>query len=335
MRYLPISYIEENSLLAIPLYDAHGRIFLNANVPLKRFYLDKLVYLGYPGAYIYDNISKGVVVKELLSEEIRKDAIGALKTLNLDACRLLAHSIVDELIIKSDISVDMVNVASFDNYTYIHSINVAVLAVIVGMGSGLSDEQLQKISEAALLHDIGKTTIDIEVLNKKGNLSEEEMEIMRSHVIEGYKMVKDNNSISAVVKNAIYSHHENEDGTGYPQGLLGKKIHIFSKIIHVCDVYDALVTKRAYKDAINPAEALEYLMSKCWMMFDIKYVKKLMEYVSPYPTGVTVGLSNGKNAVVIAQNSENKIRPKVIVIDTREEIDLMKVLNLTITKILT
>lgn len=335
MRYLPINSVKENAILATPIFNEKGDILLNANVVLKRSYINRLARMGYTGLYIYDEISKDIELQELLPENLRIEAVKSLKTLNLDACRVLAHSIVDELLKQSNISVDMISVASFDTATYIHSINVAVLSVIIGIGSGMGDKHLKLLSEAALLHDIGKLSVNLEILNKKGTLTEEEMIIMRSHPMEGYNMVKDNMSISAVVKNAILSHHENEDGSGYPRGLIAEQIHPFAKIIHVCDVYDALIANRVYREALNPAEAIEYLMSHCWTLFDSNYVKKLLEYISPYPTGITIELSNGKQAIVTEQSTENRVRPKVRVIETKEEIDLMVVLNLTIVKCLT
>lgn len=335
MRYLPIEKIQENSILATPIYNSNGAILLNANTALKRSFINRLTQMGYAGLYIYDDISKDVVVNELISEELRMKTIKSLKTLNLDACRVLANDLVDELLVKSDISFDMVNVASFDNYTYVHSINVAVLSVIIGIGKGLSNDKLKQLSQAALLHDIGKTSISLDILNKKENLTDEEMAIIRSHPENGYNMLKDNMQLSTVVKNAILSHHENEDGTGYPRQIKSDEIHPLAKIIHVCDVYDALVTNRVYRKAINPAEALEYLMSKCWTMFDAECVKKIMEYVSPYPTGITVQLSDGKKAIVVQQNNLNRARPKVVVIDTKVLIDLMVVLNLTIVGVIT
>ena len=335
MRYLPIEKIQENAILANPIFNENGAILLSANTVLKRSFLNRLIQLGYSGLYIYDSVSEGVDMKELLSEELRLKTIRALKTLDLDACRVMANAIVDELLNQSDISVDMINVASYDNYTFIHSINVAVLSVIIGIGSGLSNERLRQLSQSALLHDIGKLSISLDILNKNGTLSEEEMVIIRSHPQEGYNMVKDNRQLPASVKNAILSHHENEDGSGYPRGLESAKISTYAKIIHACDVYDALVTNRPYRKAMNPAEALEYLMCNCWVMFEIGCVKKIMQYVSPYPTGITVELSNGMQALIVQQNKINRVRPKIMLIDTQTEIDLMEVLNLTIIKILT
>ncbi len=335
MRYLPIDQISENSILAMPIYSDSGGILLSANTALRSTYLKKLAGLGYAGLYIYDEISEHIDVHDLLTEKLRRKALKALKKMNLDACRAIAHSIVEELMSHSRISVDMLNVASFDNYTFTHSINVAVLCVTVGIGAGLNYEQLQRLSESALLHDIGKLAISVDILNKPGALSEEEMEVVRQHPEEGYKMLKSDVAIPVTVKESVYAHHENEDGSGYPRQLDSKRIPTFAKIIHVCDVYDALITARPYKKALNPADALEFLMSNCWSKFDATYVKKLMEYIAPYPTGITVELSDGTRALVLRQNSVNYMRPGVIRVDTREEIDLMNTLNLTITGILT
>ncbi|MDD4844078.1 MAG: HD-GYP domain-containing protein [Anaerotignum sp.] len=335
MRYLPIHQIKEESILAIPVYNDSGSILLNANTILKRSYINRLAVLGYAGLYIYDDISNGIVVTELLTEQLKRNTVNALKSVNLDACRAMAHSIVDELLNKSDVSIDMVNIAAFDNYTYIHCLNVAVLSVIVGIGMGLNYSQLKEISEAALLHDIGKVSISLDILNKKEKLTDEEMKVIRTHSQEGHDIIKDNYMISGLVKNAVLSHHENEDGSGYPRQLIGKHIHLYAKIIHVCDVYDALVSNRVYRKAMNPADALEYLMSNCCIMFDINCVKKAMEFISPYPTGITVLLSNGEEAIIVQQNKIYHGRPKVVITKTKEEIDLMKVFNLTIVKILT
>lgn len=335
MRYLPIRQVKEDSILAIPVYNDSGSILLNANTILKRAYLTKLELLGYVGVYIYDDISNGIVVKELLSEQTKRKTVSALKSLNLDSCRLMAHTIVDELLDNSDVSYDMIDIATYDNYTYIHCINVSVLSVIVGIGMGLNYTQLKHLSEAALLHDIGKVNISLDVLNKKGKLTDEEMDILRCHPQEGYNMIKNNSKISGLVKNAVLSHHENEDGSGYPRQLLGKNIHIYAKIIHSCDVYDALVSNRVYRKALNPADALEYLMSNSYIMFDVYCVKKILEYVSPYPTGITVELSNGQEAIVLQQNPKHYLRPKIMILETKEEIDLMEVFNLTILKITT
>ncbi|MBQ8626633.1 MAG: HD domain-containing protein, partial [Agathobacter sp.] len=169
---------------------------------------------------------------------------------------------------------------------------------------------------------------------KPGRLTPEEYAEVQKHSLYGYNMLKDNNEISSVTRNAIYSHHENEDGTGYPRHLTSDKIHKFAKIIHIADVYDALTTKRVYKDAMNPADALEYLMVNTQSMFDKEMVTTFLQYIAPYPLGVTVELSNGKQAVVVKNSREMLTRPTVRLFDGTI-INLVDTLDLTITKLLT
>jgi len=198
----------------------------------------------------------------------------------------------------------------------------------------MPDDELKKLSQAALLHDIGKTCLPVELLNKPGKLTPEEYEEVQKHSRYGYNLLKNNPDISSVTRNAILSHHENEDGTGYPRNLPAEKIHKFAKIIHIADVYDALTTKRVYKDAMNPADALEYLMSQAECLFNKDMVATFMQYIAPYPLGVTVELSNGKPAVVVQTNREMLSRPKVRLFDGTI-IDLMDQLDITIVKMLT
>lgn len=283
MRYLPIEKIQDCAVLAMPVYSSNGSILLSANTVLKQSYIDKLEALGFAGLYIYDEISEDVVVENLISEELRVQTIKAISSLDIDTCRLMAHSIVDELLKKHHTSIDLMNVASFDNYTYAHSLDVAVLSVILGIACGLKYNQQKQLSEGALLHDIGKMNVSLDILNKKEALTEEEMNVIRQHSEDGYLMIKDDSTIPLTVKEAVYAHHENEDGSGYPRGLTGDKLSRYAKIIHVCDVYDALISNRIYRRAVNPADALEFLMSNCYSMFSVKYVKSLWNALRPIP----------------------------------------------------
>ena len=164
-------------------------------------------------------------------------------------------------------------------------------------------------------------------------MTEAEYAEVKKHPMYGYNMLRDNYDISSVARNAILSHHENEDGSGYPRGLTSEKIHLFAKIIHVADVYDALTTKRVYKEAMNPADAMEYLMANATRMFDKDLVAMFMEYVAPYPLGVQVELSTGQKALVVKNNRSMLSRPTVR-LDGGATIDLIEHLDITIVKML-
>ena len=142
-----------------------------------------------------------------------------------------------------------------------------------------------------------------------------ENEVVRRHAQLSYDMLYDRWNIPARVKAGVLCHHENEDGSGYPNGLSGDKIHPFAKIIHVADVYDALSSKRPYKEACSYSEALEYLMGGCGTLFNKEIVEIFTKYVAIYPKGMMVELSDGQKALVMENDKNNRLRPKVKLLD--------------------
>ena len=143
-------------------------------------------------------------------------------------------------------------------------------------------------------------------------------------------MLYGNPGISAATRAGVLLHHENEDGSGYPKGLSGNEIPLIAKIIHVADVYDALCSKRAYKDDYQASESIEFLMSHCCTMFDLHVVETFLKYLVLYPVGCDVELSDGRIARVIKNRAESVQRP--IVMTKHETIDMLKVLNITIIR---
>lgn len=333
MRYVRTEHLEKGMVLVYTLYDNNEKVLLKANRQLTQAYINRIQQMDIMGLYVFedDEITEHTPI---ISEQTRLKAIQSLKRLNIDDCIFIANNIVEEIRESESMIVETINLSTYDNYTYTHSVNVDILSVILGVACGLRDDELRKLSQAALLHDIGKTCVPIEIINKPGRLTEEEYAEVKNHPRYGYNMLRENYEVSSVARNAILSHHENEDGSGYPRGLTSEKIHLFAKIIHVADVYDALTTKRAYKEAMNPADAMEYLMANATRMFDKDLVAMFMEYVAPYPLGVQVELSTGQKALVIKNNRSMLSRPTVR-LDGGATIDLIERLDITITKILT
>lgn len=333
MRYVRTDYLQKDMVLVYTLYDNNEKVLLRANKKLTPIYINRIKQMDIEGVYVFedDEITEHTPT---VSEKTRIAALKSLKRLNIDDCIFIANNIVEEIRESDSMIVETINIASYDNYTYNHSVNVDILSVILGVAMGMRDDDLKKLSQAALLHDIGKTCIPIEIMNKPGKLTPEEYAEVQKHPLYGYNLLKENHDISSVTRNAIYSHHENEDGTGYPRNLKGDKIHHFAKIIHIADVYDALTTKRVYKDAMNPADALEYLNANAGTMFDKDMVTVFLEYVAPYPLGVMVRLSNGKKAIVMENHRAMLSRPTIRVEDG-SIIKLMDRLDLTITELIT
>ena len=289
-------------ILAQPLLNKRGDVFLARNASVSKFMVQRIKEEQYRGVYVYDKLSKGINPKNQIPADVQLKAMCALKDVDIDRCAYLSGEILDSLKHADSISMNINSLAAYDSSTYTHSLNVAMYAGTFGLLYGMEYERVSKLIAAALLHDIGKTKIPEAILNKPGALSEEEFAEIKKHPQYGYDMLKDMASISPLVRVPILEHHENYDGSGYPKGLADKKTHIFSKIIHICDVYDAMLSRRSYKDAINPGEVIDFITARGNTMFNGDLVDFFMQSITPYPEGVLVKLSDGRIAVVASQN---------------------------------
>ncbi|MBO5372929.1 MAG: HD-GYP domain-containing protein [Lachnospiraceae bacterium] len=208
-----------------------------------------------------------------------------------------------------------------DEYTFKHSVDVATMAMIIAKQYGLSEKEIYEIGIAGLLHDIGKTQIPSEILNKAGRLTEEEFGIMKKHALFGYTILKEKSEISNPVLMGVLQHHEKLNGQGYPMGVPEEKIFTYAKIISMADIYDALVTERSYKKAFSPRDAVEMIMAMTDEL-DIEVMRSFLNSVILYPVGTTVKLSNGEKAKVVENNPKWILRPKVVGLKTGRVYDL-------------
>lgn len=322
MRYVKIENLEPGMLVGKSVYNEKGVILVNYHVALTEKLIKRMREKGLSGLYIDDELSADIKIEDLISDELGIKATKALKKMNIDAALDVANNLTDELMLNGDINVNLVSLRTNSDYTYKHSINVAVLSVLTGIGIGLKKSMLKELAAAALLHDIGKVNIPIEILDKLGPLTEEEYEIIKSHSEYGYKKIKANINISSKTKMGVFMHHENVNGTGYPMGLSGDQIYMFAKIIHIADVYDAITNERVYKKAQPPKQAVEFLMNNSGTMFQPEYVKAFVTYIPFYPKGRNVELSDGTIAVVVENRHHNTLYPVVRRLTDAETIDL-------------
>ncbi|MDL2232046.1 HD-GYP domain-containing protein [Ruminococcaceae bacterium OttesenSCG-928-L11] len=274
--------------------------------------------------------------KPIITTELRNTAVGDVKGL-FESIRInpedihssariirqldsVVDRLVDSLTSNANTVVNINNLKSYDDYTYHHSLSVAVLSIAVGQYLNLGREELRALGTSAILHDIGKTAVPIEIINKTSKLSNEEFDIIKTHSPEGYEyllktMIGDENICAGVL-----SHHEKMDGSGYPNKEAGNHIHLWAKIISVADVYDALTSNRPYRMPMQPSEAVEYIMGGIDTSFDYDVVQAFVKKVELYPVASYVELSNDKIGVVL--NNSNTFRPVVRALDTGEILDL-------------
>ncbi len=197
-----------------------------------------------------------------------------------------------------------------DEYTYMHSVAVAALMLNLGRRMGLSERERWDAGLAGLLHDVGKMAIPDDILNKPASLSETEFAVMRTHSERGYAMLLASSDIPEIALDVCLHHHERVDGTGYPHGLKGSEISLYARMGAICDVYDAITSRRTYKDAWSPSESLARMYS--WKgHFDGEVLQSFIKSLGIYPIGSLVRLSSGLLGVVIGQNEEHALRPVV------------------------
>ena len=198
---------------------------------------------------------------------------------NIKDCKEAIYEISEMAITEPDTAHHMLHLTTHDYRTYSHSVNVGFYATVLAkeMYKGSTAHDLHELSAGFFLHDIGKTAIETDVLNKPGKLSDIERQHMKTHPFIGYKMLKDAHALKEESKIIVLQHHEAYDGTGYPLRLKAKDIHEYARICAIADVYDALTSDRSYKRAIPSFDALRLMKNEMLLNFDAEIFRKFVQ----------------------------------------------------------
>lgn len=343
MRFLSLDRVPPSSRLAKPLYSDKGTVLLRQNVELTEPLILRLKGMGYTGVYVEDEISEGIEIVEVVDEKLRIDAANNLEKIitnngNISELMPDISKIVDSVLYNKDVLINVNNLSRHHEYTFSHSVNVGILSVAVGMKLNLTNDQLNQLGAAGILHDVGKLKVPVDIIDKPGALSDEEFLIMKKHPEYGFRTLSNAHEVSALTKAGVYQHHERFDGTGYPRGLIGNDINLFGRILAITDTYDAMVTDRAYRKALSPFDSLEFIMGAGGRLFDLTIVEHFTKCITVYPLGSIVELSNGVTAIVIKNYNDCILRPLLRNVKNKELIDLkndLKYLSTCIMKITT
>lgn len=238
-----------------------------------------------------------------------------------DATNNIASNLMNAINSTDAIAVDISALKTSDEYTFKHSVDVATMSMVLAKQQGLSQKQIYEIGVAGLLHDIGKTKIPLDILNKPARLTDEEFAVMKQHPVFGYRMIKDRDEFSNEICMAVLQHHEKMNSKGYPVGFPSDKITQYARILTIADIYDALVTERPYKSAFSQREAVEMIMSMTGEL-DLTAMKSFLESMILYPVDSIVELSNGEKAKVVKNNPHYILRPTVVGIKSGRVYDL-------------
>ncbi|SFC67475.1 HD-GYP domain-containing protein [Clostridium uliginosum] len=357
MRLIPIEYVKPNTILGKTLYTIDGRMLVKSGMVLTKRMIAKIKEINVLSLYIVDEYSSDEIV-DIIKPELRQKAILTIKDafFNINKITIadkfskksevyfkniqtMSEELMENILTNEDVLLSLVDIRSMDNYIYSHSVNVAIISMILGIALKLPKKKLEYLCMGALIHDIGKSFVPKKVLMTEEELTPEENILLEQHPRLGYNYLSDSYNLSANSKSVALQHHERPDGLGYPDGLCGDKISIFSKIVSIADAYDTLSSGRPNKRAMFPSDVLEYLMSNAGKMFDYDIVNTFCKVVVPFSNGTLVNLSNGDIAIVKETLPNFPLRPIVEILKSSktntigEEINLIEELSIVITNI--
>ncbi len=355
MLFIPTELLKPNMVLAkdvnLTITDSFSLPLLTKGQTLNNLFIRKIKYHEIIGVYVENEITNDIVPEEVINEKLKakilvdikknfnhfKDKRGELNIHIVENIAKMAKKLVIEILSKEDIIINLIDLKSYDDYTYRHCLCVTILSITMGITLNLNEHMLTELAMCALLHDLGKMMIPTEITNKPDLLTPEEYDVMKLHPVIAANQLKKLHIVSDAVIRGIECHHEKFDGTGYPHGLKGNEIPLYSKILAVADVYDALTSTRSYRRACFPNEAIEYVMGCVDTHFDYEILKAFLKNIAAYPIGTFVNLSDGNLAIVVKNLQINPLRPVIRIIypdgTTSKNIDLsqnIKYTNVTI-----
>lgn len=351
--------LEEGMRIDQHIKDRMDRVLIAKGTFLDAYLIESLKKLGIGGVYVSEgeedipsedisepvsicaaarnNISKhreADPAKVKLAESVKKRVSEGIQYLYnnsnaenfADTTDTINKNLIKAINDNAAIAVDINSLKTSDEYTFKHSVDVATMSMIIAKKQGFSQQDIYNIGIAGLLHDMGKSKIPLEILNKPARLTDEEFAVMKQHALLGYRILKEKDEFSTAISLAVLQHHEKMNGKGYPLGVTSEKISPYAKILSVVDVYDALVTERPYKKALSQRTAVEMIMAMTDEL-DITAMKSFLASVILYPVDTTVLLSNGEYAKVVKNNADSVLRPKVVGLTTGNVYDLANDIN--------
>lgn len=233
------------------------------------------------------------------------------KALQAENAIPLANEIYLSVVRNPSALISLTRLKTKDDYTYMHSVAVCALMIALGRKMGIDEDTVKSLGMAGLLHDVGKMAIPDLILNKPGQLTEEEFGLVKSHPERGWEMLKGSDDVDDIARDVCLHHHERVDGTGYPEKLSGENLSLFAKMGAVCDVYDAITSNRSYKQGWSPAESIRKMASWKDGHLDNDVFNAFVSTIGIYPVGTLIKLDSGRLGVVTDQSSMNLLNPKI------------------------
>jgi HD-GYP domain-containing protein (c-di-GMP phosphodiesterase class II) len=258
--------------------------------------------------------AKAIVGKSSSVIKSMMDRIMLGEDFDVQTVRESVAEIVDSVLKNEDALLMLVHLRNKDEYSAEHSMRVSIISTAFGRFLGFDPDRMQELGTAAMLFDIGKSSMPQELLKKADRLTPEEFDIMKKHAEAGYELLLKKRDIPPAALDVAYSHHERMDGSGYPRGLKGHQLHEYSRIVAIVDTYDAITSERAYAPARSPLDAFRVIMNGRGDLYDEELAVKFVDWMGVYPIGSLVELNTGEVGIVLSVNRRFKLRPRVLIV---------------------
>ena len=257
------------------------------------------------------------------------------KQIEVERIDPVVEKMANSILRNKDALLSLCRIKNKDDYTFLHSVSVGALLISFAHALDFKHDVIKLLGIGGMLHDIGKTKVPNEILNKPGALTEEEFVIMKSHVVHGCSILRKSPGIAQVSFDVASQHHERFDGSGYPLGLKNSEMSVYGQMAAIVDVYDAITADRCYHKGMEPTVAIRKMFEWSKFHFNPKLLRTFIRIVGIYPVGTLVMLESGKIGVVIEQSETDMTRPLVrIIFDAKKnyfiapkDIDLAKPLG--------
>jgi putative nucleotidyltransferase with HDIG domain len=257
------------------------------------------------------------------------------KQIELEQVDPIVGKMSESILRNQDALLSLCRIKQKDDYTFLHSVSIGALMMSFARAVELSPEEMRLVGIGGMLHDIGKMKVPDEILNKPGKLTDEEFDIMRSHVVHSRDILSDTPGIAQASLDVAAQHHERFDGSGYPLKLKGSEMSIYGQMASIVDVYDAITSDRCYHKGMEPTVALRKMFEWSKFHFNPELVHTFVRSIGIYPVGTLVMLESGRIGIVIEQREASLAQPLVRVVFNAkkdyyikpEDVDLSKPLG--------
>ncbi len=319
MEYCEFVYIETE----VPELKLSPKDSLNGNNPWRQTVSD----LPRPAK---EYRSQTTVEEEVtIAKSLRKEVCSAVdeimsnvredKKLDTERTKDVVSSMTESILRNPNAFLWMRMLKDKDSYTYSHCMDSSALAIAFGRYMGLSRTELEDLGIGALLSDVGKMQVPLELLNKPGKLTDKEFELVKKHVGYSVRIMQKSGGLSKTAIATAATHHERFDGSGYPRGLKGREIPVSGRMAAIVDCYDAITSDRPHRRPISANEAVRRLYDWRGSAFQSELVEQFIQTLGTYPTGSIVELNTGQVGIVVSQNRLRRLRPKImLILDARK-----------------